>query len=62
MNQLLVIDPIFSSSTNVFYNSSLKTNYANYRTNSSTSGHGALVDILENVLIVLTDNSSENNY
>lgn len=62
MNQLLVIDQIFASSIDVFYNSSLKTNYANYRTNSSTSGHGASVDILENVLIVLPDSGSENNY
>ena len=59
MNQLVVIDQILSPSTNIFYNSSLKTNYANYRTNSATNGHEALIDILENIIIILTDNNLE---
>ena len=59
MNQLVIIDQILSLSTNIFYNSSLKTNYANYRTGSATNGHEALVDILENTLIILPDSSLE---
>ena len=55
MNQLVVIDQILSPSTNIFYNSSLKTNYANYRTNSATNGHEALIDILENIIITINE-------
>ena len=59
MNQLMVIDQILSPSTNIFYNSSVKTNYANYRTNSATNGHEALIDTLENTLIILLNSSLE---
>lgn len=57
MNQMVLIDQILSPSTNIFYNGLLKTNFANYRTNSSTNGSKALIDILENVLIILPDSS-----
>ncbi len=62
MNQLLVIDQILSPAINIFYNSSLKTNYANYWTNSVTNGYKALIDILENTLIILPDSNLENSH
>ena len=54
MDQVLPTEQIVLPTTDISCIISAKSNYANYHTISTTNGFNALIDILENV-IVLTD-------
>ncbi len=54
MDQVLLTEQTILPTTDINCIISTKSNYANYHTISTTNGFNALIDILENV-IVLTD-------
>lgn len=53
MNHLIIIDQIWIPTSDFFYNSQNQSNYANYQSTSVTKSGGALIDILENVILTL---------
>lgn len=55
MNQITITQLMMLPTTNVSYSESVKTNYANYQSNSTTQNDDALINIL-NGTILLTEN------
>ena len=60
MEQVLITEQILLPITNIKCAESTKSNYANYMSASTTNDVGALIDIIEDILITVdpTDNSN----
>lgn len=60
MEQVLITEQILLPITNINCAESTKSNYANYMSASTTNDVGALIDIIEDILITVdpTDNSN----
>lgn len=60
MEQVLITEQILLPITNTHSAESARSNYANYMSASTTNDVGALIDIIEDILITVgpTDNSN----
>lgn len=60
MEQVLITEQILLPITNINCAESAKSSYANYMSASTTNDVGALIDIIEDILITVgpTDNSN----
>lgn len=53
MEQVVLTEQQILPVTNIDCVASVQSNYANYQSNSATNGTNALIDILENVIIII---------
>lgn len=59
MDQVLLTEQTILPTTDINYIVSSKSNYANYHTISTTNGFNALIDILENVIVLTNTDDKE---
>lgn len=59
MNQVLLTEQTILPTTDINFIVSAKSNYANYHTISTTNGFNALIDILENVIVITNTEDKE---
>ena len=56
MNQITITQLMMLPTTNVSYRESIKTNYANYQSSSTTQNSNALINVLSGSVLLIEDN------
>lgn len=56
MNQITITQLMMLPTTNVSYSESIKTNYANYQSSSTTQNSNALINVLSGSVLFIEDN------
>lgn len=55
MNQITITQLMMLPTTNVSYCESIKTNYANYQSSSTTQNSNALINVLSGSVLLIED-------
>lgn len=56
MNQITITQLMMLPTTNVSCSESIKTNYANYQSSSTTQNSNALINVLSGSVLLIEDN------